>query len=143
MGEAQDSPVVELVEAECWQLLRWARVGRLAVCVDGQPDIFPVNFIVDGRAILFRTTQGTKSVSIALNRDVAFEADGWTDEELWSVVVRGGADELANKNAIARAEGLPLRSWTPVPKDTYIRISPRMVSGRRIRRGREQPRFAE
>jgi nitroimidazol reductase NimA-like FMN-containing flavoprotein (pyridoxamine 5'-phosphate oxidase superfamily) len=135
-----DDAVVKLSEGECWELLRWARVGRIAVCVNGQPEIFPVNFIADGHAIVFRTAHGTKSSSIALNPAVSFEADGWTDEELWSVVVQGGASEVVRGNAVSRAEGLPLRSWTPTPKDTFIRISARSVSGRRIRRGPEPPR---
>ena len=49
--EAERNPAeVEHLDPEaCWQLLRSIRVGRLAVCADGRPLIFPVNYVVDGK----------------------------------------------------------------------------------------------
>ena len=45
---------VEHLDAEqCWRLLRSIRVGRLAVCAQGRPLIFPVNYVVDGESIVF------------------------------------------------------------------------------------------
>ena len=37
--------------------------------------IFPVNFVVQHRTVLFRTAEGTKLVSAAINNRVLFEAD--------------------------------------------------------------------
>ena len=54
------SLVEELPNTECWQLLRQASFGRLAVLRDGRPDIFPVNQAVDRGSLLFRTDAGTK-----------------------------------------------------------------------------------
>ncbi|MEZ5248043.1 MAG: pyridoxamine 5'-phosphate oxidase family protein [Ilumatobacteraceae bacterium] len=45
---------------ECWQLFRSAEVGRLAVSISNHPDIFPLNYVVDGESIVFRTAPGTK-----------------------------------------------------------------------------------
>ena len=54
-------PGIEILEnAECWDLLREHQVGRLAVDIAGRPDIFPINYLVHGGGILFRTAPGTK-----------------------------------------------------------------------------------
>lgn len=46
-----DESVRVLTPDEAWKLLGAADFGRLALSVDGQPDIFPVNFhAIDGRA---------------------------------------------------------------------------------------------
>ena len=84
-------PVSILSETECWDLLSSAAVGRLVTSVDGQPDIFPVNFVVQHRTVLFRTAEGTKLVSAAINNDVLFEADDHNVAQGWSVIVKGTA----------------------------------------------------
>ena len=58
----RDDTTEVLGEPACWELLEGASVGRLAVDVAGQPDIFPVNFVVDRGSIVFRTAAGTKLV---------------------------------------------------------------------------------
>src|SRR5207249_1081662 len=56
----------------CWNLLRSAQVGRLAVSIKEQPDIFPINFVVDHGTVVFRTAEGTKLAAAVLGRGVAF-----------------------------------------------------------------------
>ena len=46
--------VEDLSADDCWELLRADGVGRLAVVVDGEPDVFPVNYVVDRATIVFR-----------------------------------------------------------------------------------------
>jgi hypothetical protein len=60
---------------ECLALLGQCSLGRLAVVIDDQPLIFPVNFALDATAIVFRNDPGTK-VYGARNKKVAFECDG-------------------------------------------------------------------
>ena len=78
----------------CWNLLRSAEVGRLAVSIKDQPDIFPINFVVDHGTVVFRTAEGTKLAAAVLGRGVAFEADGFDAGagEAWSVVIKGRAE---------------------------------------------------
>ena len=85
-----------LDEPTCWELLEESTVGRLGVDVGGQPDIFPINYVVDRRAIVFRTSAGTKLAAAVLMRHVAFEIDGYepADRSVWSVVVKGFAAEV-------------------------------------------------
>ena len=49
----------ELAEETCWDNLRTRRVGRLAVSVSNRPDVFPVNYVVDGKAIVVQTAPGS------------------------------------------------------------------------------------
>jgi len=131
-----------LDEPTCWELMASAEVGRLAVAAAGDIDIFPVNFVLDGRSVVFRTAEGTKLVELVMAGRVAFEADGSdTERELaWSVVVKGDARLLDHFDDIYRAQALPLESWSGTPKERFVRIEPIRVTGRRFpiasRRGR-------
>ena len=49
-----------LGRTECISLLGRSSLGRLAVVCEGLPLVFPVNFTLDGEAIVFRTDAGTK-----------------------------------------------------------------------------------
>src|SRR5208337_5297259 len=91
---ATDDGVTILPVHECWDLLASVALGRLVTSVDGQPEIFPVNFVVQHRTVLFRTAEGTKLVSTAINNRVLFEADEHDAAGGWSVIVKGTARML-------------------------------------------------
>lgn len=101
----------------CWDLLRSADVGRLAVSIMDQPDIFPINFVVDHGTVVFRTAEGTKLAAAVLGRAVAFEVDGFDAQagEAWSVVVKGAAKEVARMMEVVEATELPLFPWNSSP----------------------------
>src|SRR6201997_2126580 len=86
---ATDDGITILPLHECWDLLAGVTLGRLVTSVDGQPEIFPVNYVVQHRTVLFRTAEGTKLVSAAINNHVLFEADDHNVAEGWSVIVKG------------------------------------------------------
>jgi len=119
---------------ECLALLGRTSLGRVAiVSADGRPLVFPVNFALDGAAIVFRTDAGTK-LHGARRGPVAFECDG-VDRVYhtgWSVLATGDAEEIVNEAELARLARLPLGPWCPGPKSTWVRIRPRMLTGRRI-----------
>jgi uncharacterized protein len=118
----------------CWDLLRRSDVGRLAVSIADHPDIFPVNFVVDRGAVVFRTAEGTKLAAAVLGRAVAFEVDGYDAEagEAWSVVIKGRAVELEKLHDLFDALDLPLFPWHASPKHRFVRIEPDDISGRRF-----------
>ena len=66
----ESQPISILSETECWHLLASLTLGRLVTSVDAQPEIFPVNFVVQRRTVLFRTAEGTKLVSAVVNNHV-------------------------------------------------------------------------
>jgi hypothetical protein len=118
---------------ECIDLLRRSRLARIAVVIGGQPLVFPVNFTLDGDAVVFRTDDGTKLYA-ARKGPVAFECDGIDGvyHTGWSVLGTGEAEEVVNDAELARLAHLPLGPWCPGPKSTWLRIRPRMLTGRRI-----------
>jgi nitroimidazol reductase NimA-like FMN-containing flavoprotein (pyridoxamine 5'-phosphate oxidase superfamily) len=120
---------------ECWALLRSAEVGRLAIAVMDQPDIFPVNYVVDHGAVVFRTAEGTKLAGAVLGHGVAFEVDGYEPDEgeAWSVVLKGRAVELDQMQEVFDACDLPLFPWLASPKPRFVRIEPESLTGRRFR----------
>lgn len=122
-----------LIADEAWAHLRSRSFGRLAVSLDGQPDVFPVNFLAEESGILIRTQEGTKLERIDANPLVAFEADDVTADRAWSVVVKGVAARLDDA-AVAAARRTPLWTWAPEPKDVFIRIRPTEISGRLFNR---------
>jgi len=133
MTNQLDPTIVELDEHQCWELLRSQEVGRLAVAIANHPDIFPVNFVVDHASVVFRTAEGTKLAAAVLGESVAFEVDGETGGEAWSVVVKGQAVEIEKMYELFDAVELPLYPWHAAPKHRYVRILPEMVTGRRFR----------
>lgn len=135
MSENNVVPEAEVLEPDdCWRLLGEAHVGRLSVIVDGHPDIFPVNFVVDHGTIVFRTGPGTKQQAMEKDAVVALEADSVSAEFgiAWSVVVKGTA-------AVAGSDAPPLDGirralfpWQGVGQDYLYRVVPQSVTGRRF-----------
>jgi nitroimidazol reductase NimA-like FMN-containing flavoprotein (pyridoxamine 5'-phosphate oxidase superfamily) len=138
MGVIEGRTWLEVIgPTECWTLLGLEEIGRLAVLVDGVPEIYPVNFVLDGHAVLFRTDAGSKLRGIVRSPTVCFEVDGVDADQLgWSVMLKGTATELASgANAVSASEVLR-NDWGRGEKLHWIRIEPFEVSGRRIFRPR-------
>ena len=100
-------------------------LGRLVTSVDGEPEIFPVNFVVQHRTVLFRTAEGTKLVSAAINNNVVFEADDHNVAEGWSVIVRGvartlGTDEEMQGGRTSAAAAVDRDGQTPLCSRTSV-----------------------
>jgi nitroimidazol reductase NimA-like FMN-containing flavoprotein (pyridoxamine 5'-phosphate oxidase superfamily) len=142
MGSTSNGVVWTLSEEECWNLLSRRELGRLAVAVEGRPDIFPVNYVTDGPRVLFRTAPGSKLADLAANPDVAFEVDEYDEVSAASVVLKGVAERLELQREIDEADALPFTSWIPTLKYRWVRISPTEITGRRFQRGPEPDRYA-
>lgn len=129
-------PPSELGLDACWRLLREADVGRLALVVEGHPEIFPVTFAVDAGTVLFRTGAGTKLSALALSPVVAFEVDGYdvTTQVAWSVVVKGRAEVVRGVSALLQTTEVPVLPWHASVKNQFVRLAADEVSGRCFRR---------
>jgi len=122
----------QLDERECWSALRHASVGRVAIVVDGKPEIFPVNHVVDAATVVFRTAAGTKLRAAAERQPAAFEVDGWEEHEAYSVVVHGRLSQITHPEQLIETLGLSLAPWESSPKGSFVRLEPDRISGRRF-----------
>jgi len=131
-SEVPRSPT-PLDAAQCWDLLRGVEVGHLAVVVDGGPEIFPVNFVVENETVVLRTAEGTK-LAAATEARVAFEVDGLDteDDQAWSVVLKGIAHEVRELDDLVDVAGLPLAPLSGSPKTRFLRIEGEQITGRRF-----------
>lgn len=132
-----DGAVTVLFEDENWKLMGSVQLGRLITSFAGEPEVFPVNYVVQDRTVLFRTAEGTKLFSAVANHTVIFEADDHNATEGWSVIIRGRARLLKSDKEIQHADSAGLLPWTATHKPHYVRISPTEVTGRRFRFGPE------
>ena len=126
-----DHPVEEMTVEQCWERLEAGEVGRLAFRLVDEVHVVPMNYVVDGKVLLFRTTSGNKLLSAALHSEVAFEIDWYGDDSAWSVVARGRARRLQD-NELHRLESLAGTPWVPTQKLDAIELVPEVVTGRRF-----------
>ncbi|HWM18774.1 MAG TPA: pyridoxamine 5'-phosphate oxidase family protein [Ilumatobacteraceae bacterium] len=120
----------ELSRAECLSLLSAQSVGRIAVIAgDGLPFVAPVNYELLGDTIVFRTNAGTKLEALQ-RHPVAFQIDSIDPGHRagWSVLVQGVAHEAAPHELTS----VIVEPWLG-PKQYWIQVVPRYISGRRIR----------
>ena len=131
----RDAHMEVVDDTECRKLLAERHLGRLAITDWDGPMIFPVNYVFDQDLIIFRTDPGTKLDAATEGESVAFEVDAAdaATQTGWSVVVRGTLVEITDPAHLARLRALPLYPWAPGDKTRYVRVPPRMVTGRRIR----------
>lgn len=133
--------ITYLSDQECFERLATQELGRLVTHAGDVLDIFPVNYALDGRDIVFRTAEGSKLTELSINDEVLFEVDDHSDADVWSVVVRGHAERLETSDEVRAADELPLTPWIPTLKYNYVRIVAASVSGRAFRRGEEPDRY--
>ena len=115
---------------ECVELLRWERIGRLAVGVRGEaPIVVPVNFAFHDDCIVFRSDDGPNLDRIR-EQPVSLQVDrlDWFRRTGWSVLVRGVAHEVDH----TELESLDVEPWAPGRKAHWVRIVPTAISGRRL-----------
>jgi len=133
-GHPTDHAGLEIMPFDvCLRLLASVSVGRIGFFADGEMVILPVNHVVDGQDLVFRTARGSK-LSAAEGRDlVTFEADEYDEQTRsgWSVVVTGRAEVVYEDAEIQRLSRLGLHPWvTAAERPLWIRIRANAVSGR-------------
>jgi nitroimidazol reductase NimA-like FMN-containing flavoprotein (pyridoxamine 5'-phosphate oxidase superfamily) len=122
-----------LPTSTCLWLLAGEQVGRVAFRSDGEILVLPVNYVLDGEAIAFRTATGSK-LAAALQEDaVGFEVDGHdaVARTGWSVLINGRAVAVRDPDGLARLEASGLRPWADrIPHPHWVRILPESMTGR-------------
>ncbi len=133
-GIASRRSLAALDRADCLALLAAGHLGRVIVVRNGRPDVFPVNYVLDGETVVFQTGVGTKLTAATYGDDVAFEVDAADPmyHTGWSVVARGVASLVVDPTELDRMRRLPLRMWVPEDRVAFVRIVVGEMSGRRI-----------
>lgn len=123
-----------LSRTECLRLLSKVTIGRLAVTDRGLPVVHPVNFVLDGEHIVFRTSAANKLAAATRDAVVAFEADDFDVRRRsgWSVMVTGRAVAVTDPENVARLRSLSLHPWVQHRPEHYVQISLDLVTGRRV-----------
>jgi nitroimidazol reductase NimA-like FMN-containing flavoprotein (pyridoxamine 5'-phosphate oxidase superfamily) len=133
---ATDRAGLEILHlGDCFLLLKSVPVGRIGFVAGGEVVILPVNFLVDGQDVVFRTAAGSKLSAVEVGHYVGFEADSYdaATRAGWSVVVNGLAELVDSPEEEARLDALGLSSWGGGPSGhVWVRIRPSSITGRRI-----------
>lgn len=137
MKLVDDHSGIEIIDrAECVRLLGEEVVGRLGFVHRGQPEVLPVNYVLDGDTVVFRTAEGTKLQGVARS-PVVFEIDrvDRLTRSGWSVIIHGMAEEVTSLDSVAlqeRVNALAVDPWAPGEKAHLIRVVARTITGRRV-----------
>jgi uncharacterized protein len=127
-----------LSERECSRLLQTKDLGRLAIVVDGAPQIFPVNYAFEERVVVFRTSSGMKLERGPYTK-AAFEVDDVERKTgvAWSVVVHGTAQEIsgAADTLAQRLRRLVVQPQAPGTRTRWMAVYADTITGRRFRLG--------
>lgn len=125
--------LVELSADECWTLLKACAVGRVAWSGPEGTTVLPVNFVVAGQMIVFRTSPYSAPARECDNLPVAFEVDEVDPftRSGWSVLARGTA-RLVYDDSLVPANGPDLEVWAAGRRALHVVIEPRELTGRRL-----------
>lgn len=133
---AENSSMEVLEENACRQLLKEHHFGRVAFAEPsgGPPVIMPVNYLMHGETVVFRTDPNSKLGGVLRSATAAFEIDGIDERERtgWSVVVSGRAEEVLDPGELDELRQTPLLPWAPGDRSQYVRMRTEFVTGRCI-----------
>jgi uncharacterized protein len=146
MTNPRQAPHVEsyqrtLPEAECFELLAVATVGRIGFVSPAGVQIIPVNYRLGaGHRLFVKTSPGGAVAQLAENdAGVAFEGDYHAEDFqiAWSVLMNGMISRLDAEAAAAYADlRRPPVPWPGQASSLLVQFVPHTVSGRDLHRTR-------
>jgi uncharacterized protein len=124
----------ELTGAECVDLLAAGVFGRVAIATPVGPRIVPLNYTVLDDAIVLRTTPYSELASYGPGGEAAFEIDNvdYSRQTGWSVVAFGRLERVDPSELDDLERAWVPRPWAGGPRNLYLKLTWREVSGRRI-----------
>ena len=136
MTAQEDARLERIGREECLRLLAGEQIGRVGVVAGRVAHVVPVNYVLDGEAVVFRTSVGTKLYG-ATHGPVTVEVDQIDPLTCsgWSVVVRGIAHEVTDADEVGFRErlwSLTVEPWAPGDRPYYLRVPAELVTGRRV-----------
>ena len=138
---AAGSKLTAMSQKESWALVKQAALGRLAFVMDGWPLVMPVNYLVDGADVVFRSDPGRKLTAAHQQVQATLQVDSVdrVHRSGWSVLVFGIATTVDDSEEIARLDRLGLRSWAASERASWIRLLPVQITGRQLPRAWSYP----
>lgn len=125
--------LTELSAGECRGLMGSTSVGRIAFDDADGPVVLPVNYVMAGENVLFRTSPHNAIARYVDSAMVAFQVDEFDDftQSGWSVLLRGKAS-CVTPDELPSDEELRPFPWADGVRSLVIRITPSSVTGRRL-----------
>ncbi|MFD6968955.1 helix-turn-helix domain-containing protein [Streptomyces sp. NPDC059949] len=130
----RDTALFPLEEDECRTLLGTHGVGRIAVFTPEGPAVFPVNYLIAGPDIAFRTAVEALAARAA-GTQVAFEIDNIDDVTAggWSVLAVGELEAVTDSEEIQHLTGTARsQPWAGGPRTHWMKLTPVRLTGRRV-----------
>lgn len=124
-----------LGETTCLHLLAHERVGRLGLNVGRLPVIRPVNYVLAGRSIVFRSERGDKLRAAQNGAWACLEVDQFDrfEHSGWSVLATGRMVALPPRHS-QELERLHVVPWALHGESWFVELAIEALSGRSIRR---------
>jgi nitroimidazol reductase NimA-like FMN-containing flavoprotein (pyridoxamine 5'-phosphate oxidase superfamily) len=126
----------KLDDAECIERIGVRGVGRAAICGPAGPQIFPINYVVDGQSIVFRTSASSTLATMGPGAILAFEVDDLDPghDRGWSVVAVGTAERIDDEAELdmLRERGLEPQPLAAGLRRNYVRLSWTDITGRAV-----------
>jgi uncharacterized protein len=125
--------LTEMSAEECQDLMGSTSVGRVGFVDEDGPVVLPVNYVLDGDTVLFRTSPFNSVARNVGSASVAFEVDHFDDytQSGWSVLVRGLAS-FVDPEEVPKDEAMRPFPWAEGVRTLFVRVTPRSVTGRRL-----------
>lgn len=122
-----------MTEREVLAVVGNESLGRIGFVVDEWPVVLPVNFVLDGRDVVFRSDPGAK-LDASRGGRVCFQVDHADSlyERGWSALALGLADRVDDPDELERLQRLRLRPWAGGVKANWVRVTVQQWSGRRL-----------
>ncbi|MGW2370968.1 MULTISPECIES: helix-turn-helix domain-containing protein [Kitasatospora] len=129
--------LLHLTEPQCWELLGTHGVGRIGLPGRAAPVVLPVNYAVDARTVVYRTSPRGAAAPAECS-PASFQVDHIDEHRSrgWSVLLLGQAHRIDDPQEEQRLAALPgATPWAGGARPLWVRISPSEVAGRRIGEG--------
>jgi len=134
MSVGASGRLVELSRDECLELLGAMSVGRIAYTTDDGPRVLPVNYVLEGDGVIFRTVPDGEVFRDALETTCAFEIDQIDEfyQSGWSVLAVGGLQMLTEEEFGRLRFGKIPEPWAAGPRSMFVRLPCVQLTGRRV-----------
>ncbi|MFB7616805.1 pyridoxamine 5'-phosphate oxidase family protein [Kitasatospora sp. NPDC056181] len=129
--------LAHLSAPECWELIGTHGIGRIGLPVQPAPAVYPVNYAVDGGAVVYRTARGGAAAPSDGSK-VSFQVDRIDDHRSrgWSVLIVGEARHVDDPDEERRLSALPgATPWAGGSRPLWVRVGAEEITGRRIGTG--------